>query len=107
MNGNTAGKGTIKVLLLGDEGCGKTSLLRRYTGNSHNASSDSSVFDCYTASVTLENKNNVELTLWDTAGSNDFDHVRPLSYKDTDVFLLCFDISQRSSLSNVSNKVCT
>jgi len=27
------------------------------------------VFDCYTASVTLENKNNVELTLWDTAGS--------------------------------------
>ena len=36
MNGNTASKDTVKVLLLGDEGCGKTTLLKTYTGSNVN-----------------------------------------------------------------------
>lgn len=46
----------------------------------------------------------MELALWDTAGQEDYDRLRPLSYPDTDVVLLCFSIEDRDSLENVSEK---
>lgn len=46
----------------------------------------------------------VELTLWDTAGQDDYDRLRPLSYPDTDVILMCFSIDSPDSLDNVFEK---
>ena len=42
----------------------------------------------------------VELALWDTAGQEDYDRLRPLSYPDTDVILMCFSIDSPDSLQN-------
>jgi len=47
----------------------------------------------------------IELALWDTAGQEDFDRLRPLSYNDTDVILVVFAINHRPSLLNVQDKV--
>jgi Ras-related C3 botulinum toxin substrate 1 len=44
------------------------------------------------------------LGLWDTAGQEDYDRLRPLSYPQTDVFLVCFSIISPPSFENVSNK---
>ena len=38
----------------------------------------------------------IEITLWDTAGQESYDRLRPLAYPNTDVVLLCFDISRYS-----------
>ena len=46
----------------------------------------------------------VELALWDTAGQEDYDRLRPLSYPDTDVILMCFAIDSPDSLENISEK---
>ena len=46
----------------------------------------------------------VELALWDTAGQEDYDRLRPLSYPDTDVILVCFSYDCPDSLSNVKDK---
>lgn len=43
--------------------------------------------------------------MWDTAGQEDFDRLRPLSYNDTDVVLIVFAINHRPSLENVKDKV--
>lgn len=43
----------------------------------------------------------VELALWDTAGQEDYDRLRPLSYPDTDVILMCFSIDSPDSLGEV------
>ena len=42
--------------------------------------------------------------MWDTAGQEDFDRLRPLSYPDTDVLLLCFSIVSPDSLTNIFEK---
>merc|ERR1712224_711449 len=42
--------------------------------------------------------------LWDTAGQEDYDRLRPLSYPNTDVFIVCYSIISPTSLENVGNK---
>lgn len=46
------------------------------------------------------------LGLFDTAGQEDYDRLRPLSYPQTDVFLVCFSVVNPSSYENVKEKVC-
>lgn len=47
----------------------------------------------------------VELALWDTAGQEEYDRLRPLSYPETDVLFVCFAIDSPHSLENVLDKV--
>lgn len=47
----------------------------------------------------------ISLGLWDTAGQEDYDRLRPLSYPQTDVFLICFSVVSPSSFTNVREKV--
>lgn len=46
----------------------------------------------------------ISLGLWDTAGQEDYDRLRPLSYPQTDVFLICFSIVSPPSFDNVTAK---
>jgi small GTP-binding protein len=48
----------------------------------------------------------VELALWDTAGQEEYDRLRPLSYPETDIIFVCFAIDCPNSLENVMDKVC-
>lgn len=62
------------------------------------------VFENYVADVEVDGKT-VELALWDTAGQEDYDRLRPLSYPDSHVILICFAIDSPDSLDNVQEKV--
>ncbi|KAG7332588.1 hypothetical protein KOW79_004422 [Hemibagrus wyckioides] len=61
------------------------------------------VFENYVADIEVDSKQ-VELALWDTAGQEDYDRLRPLSYPDTDVILMCFSIDSPDSLENIPEK---
>jgi Ras-related C3 botulinum toxin substrate 1 len=60
-------------------------------------------FDNYTSNVVVDNVK-VSLGLWDTAGQEDYDRLRPLSYPQTDVFVLCFSVISPTSYTNITNK---
>ncbi|RAR10866.1 GTP binding protein [Stemphylium lycopersici] len=70
-----------KLVLLGDGACGKTSLLNVFTRG-------------YFPTVYL----------WDTAGQEEFDRLRSLSYDDTHAIMLCFSVDSPDSLENVETK---
>jgi Ras-related C3 botulinum toxin substrate 1 len=63
-----------------------------------------SVFENYAADVMLDGRV-ISLGLWDTAGQEDYDRLRPLSYPQTDVFLLCFSLVDPSSYENIRTRV--
>ncbi|KAJ0955361.1 putative small GTP-binding protein [Helianthus annuus] len=62
------------------------------------------VFDNFSANVVV-NGDTVNLCLWDTAGQEDYNRLRPLSYRGADVFILAFSLISKASYENVSKKV--
>ncbi|CAL2240823.1 unnamed protein product [Prunus armeniaca] len=61
------------------------------------------VFDNFSANVLVDGQT-VNLGLWDTAGQEDYNRLRPLSYRGADVFLLAFSLISRPSYENIPKK---
>ena len=93
----------VKLVVVGDGAVGKTSLLMTYCKDEFPTEYVPTVFDNYSTDLVVDMRQ-VKLTLWDTAGQEAYDKMRPLSYPDTDVFLVCFSIVNEDSLENVERK---
>lgn len=92
-----------KLVIVGDGACGKTCLLIVFSKGMFPEVYVPTVFENYVADVEVDGKK-VELALWDTAGQEDYDRLRPLSYPDSHVILICFAIDSPDSLDNVQEK---
>jgi len=92
-----------KLVIVGDGTCGKTCLLIVFSKDEFPEVYVPTVFENYVADIEVDGKQ-VELALWDTAGQEDYDRLRPLSYPDTDVILMCFSIDSPDSLTNIPEK---
>jgi len=92
-----------KLVVVGDGGCGKTCLLIVYAENRFPEAYIPTVFENYVTQVDYEGRL-IELALWDTAGQEEYDRLRPLSYPESDVILIVFSIDFPVSLANVQDK---
>ncbi|XP_015233885.1 rho-related GTP-binding protein RhoA-C-like [Cyprinodon tularosa] len=92
-----------KLVIVGDGACGKTCLLIVFSKDQFPEVYVPTVFENYVADIEVDGKQ-VQLALWDTAGQEDYDRLRPLSYPDTDVILMCFSVDSPDSLANIPEK---
>ncbi|KAK2763299.1 Rho GTPase [Arachnomyces sp. PD_36] len=94
-----------KFVVVGDGGCGKTCLLISYSQGYFPEKYVPTVFENYITQTTHAPTGKVvELALWDTAGQEEYDRLRPLSYPETDLLFVCFAIDCPVSLENVIDK---
>ncbi|KAG5930456.1 hypothetical protein E4U42_001028 [Claviceps africana] len=94
-----------KIVVVGDGGCGKTCLLISYSQGYFPEKYVPTVFENYITYPTHSpSGKTVELALWDTAGQEEYDRLRPLSYPETDLIFVCFAIDCPNSLDNVLDK---
>ena len=93
----------LKFVVVGDGAVGKTAMLHSYCNNTFPDGYEPTIFDNYSVVVTL-NGLPMTLALWDTAGQEDYDRLRPLSYPQTDVFLICYSLINPESLENAHKK---
>ncbi|KAL9644890.1 hypothetical protein ABK040_012760 [Willaertia magna] len=94
----------VKIVVVGDGAVGKTSLLNRFANDEFLTDEYlPTIFDNYTTFTIYDNKR-WAVSFIDTAGSEDYDQLRPLSYIGADIFLLCFDSVNAISLKNCTNR---
>ncbi|KAK4055192.1 Rho GTPase [Microbotryomycetes sp. JL201] len=92
-----------KLVVVGDGAAGKTSLLNVFVNGEFPYVYEPTVFENHVKDIVVDGTP-IELSLWDTAGQEDFDKLRSLSYADTHIVLLCFSVDIPDSLDNVESK---
>ncbi|KIP01184.1 hypothetical protein PHLGIDRAFT_32588 [Phlebiopsis gigantea 11061_1 CR5-6] len=92
-----------KLVIVGDGACGKTSLLCSFALGEFPKEYQPTIFENYVAEIRLDGKP-VQLALWDTAGQEEYERLRPMSYSKSHVILIAFAIDTPDSLDNVSVK---
>jgi len=92
-----------KLVIVGDGACGKTSLLSSFALGEFPKEYQPTVFDNFVAEIRLDEKP-VQLALWDTAGQEEYERLRPMSYSQSHVILIAFAIDTPDSLENVTTK---
>ncbi|XP_008429638.1 cell division control protein 42 homolog isoform X2 [Poecilia reticulata] len=92
-----------KCVAVGDGEAQKTALLITYTSGHYPSEYVPTVFDGYAVTVLIGGQPYC-LSLFDTAGNEDYDRLRPLSYPNTDVFLVCFSVVHPTSVESVQTK---
>ncbi|ODV69790.1 hypothetical protein HYPBUDRAFT_154797 [Hyphopichia burtonii NRRL Y-1933] len=92
-----------KIVIVGDGACGKTSLLYVFTLGEFPTEYHPTVFENYVTDCRIDGKA-VQLALWDTAGQEEYERLRPLSYHNSHVILIGFAIDVPDSLDNARTK---
>ena len=97
----------FKVVLIGESGVGKTSILLRYESNEFNSQQFSTLGLSYVNYVDkiilIDNNKKIKLEIWDTAGQEKFRALAKAYYRNIDVGILVYDVTNKTSFEEIKN----
>lgn len=94
---------SLKFVVLGDSAVGKTSLMMSFTTDKIPEKHAPTIYDKFNVSQTVYGKR-MSVTWCDTAGQEDFAHLRPLCYPQVNAAVVCFSVINRESFEHVKDK---
>ena len=94
---------TLKFIILGDSGVGKTNLLLRYVGESFSENYIATLGIDFKMKNIIYNDVKIALQIWDTAGQERFRSITKSFLKGTDGIIFMYDISKKDSFLNLKN----
>lgn len=91
-----------KIVFLGDQGVGKTSLITRFMYDTFDEQYAATIgIDFLSKTMYLEDNKTIRLQLWDTAGQERFRSLIPSYIRDSNVAIICYDITNKKSFENL------
>ncbi len=94
--GNVAPIAKYKIVFLGDQSVGKTSIITRFMYDSFDKNYQSTIgIDFLSKTMYLENDRSLRLQLWDTAGQERFRSLIPSYIRDSSVAVVVYDVSSK------------
>ena len=94
---------SLKVVLLGEAGTGKTCLISKFTAGIFNSETVSSLSAQYISKTIVINNQTIKLDIWDTAGQEKYRSLAKIFYKDAKVICLCYDITSKKSFEELKD----
>ncbi|XP_023134098.1 ras-related protein rab7 [Amphiprion ocellaris] len=90
---------TLKIILIGDSGVGKSSVMNRYVNHRFTNMYRATIGTDFLSKTVTIDKDTVTLQIWDTAGSERFQSLGPLLYREAHCCMLVFDVTSKASFS--------
>lgn len=91
-----------KIVFLGDQSVGKTSLITRFMYDTFDETYAATIgIDFLSKTMYLEEGKTIRLQLWDTAGQERFRSLIPSYIRDSHVAVICYDITNKKSFDNL------
>ena len=92
----------IKIILLGDTGVGKSSIIKRYIEDSFDENLSSTIGSNFLEKIEKIKGQKVRLEVWDTAGQEEFRSVTKLFVKNSKIIILVYNVTQKLSFEGLN-----
>ncbi|XP_008304065.1 ras-related protein Rab-18 [Stegastes partitus] len=94
---------TLKILIIGESGVGKSSLLLRFTDDTFDPEQSATIGVDFKVKTISVDGNKAKLAIWDTAGQERFRTLTPSYYRGAQGVILVYDVTRRETFTKLDN----
>lgn len=94
---------TLKILIIGESGVGKSSLLLRFTDDTFDPELAATIGVDFKVKTIAVDGNSAKLAIWDTAGQERFRTLTPSYYRGAQGVILVYDVTKRDTFTRLEN----
>ncbi|OMJ86679.1 hypothetical protein SteCoe_11765 [Stentor coeruleus] len=91
----------VKVVLLGDSGVGKSSIVLRFVADNFKSDAEATIGASYMGKILQFNDKMIKFNIWDTAGQERYHSLAKMYYRDATAAIMVYDITKKDSFEGL------